>query len=80
MKCQFSRHLHEEDIKRVLSRGRFQPFQMGQSVYSKGMDCKGFYIVRRGSFVLKKSLLIGGLFYKKIKMSELFEGEVVGYS
>ena len=74
MKCQCSRHLNEEDIKRVLSRGRFQSYQMGQSVYSRGMDCKGFYIVRKGSFVLQKSLLIAGLFYKKIKVSELFEG------
>lgn len=48
-------------------------------MYAKGSEPKGFYIVRKGSFVLKKSLLIANLFYKKINVSELFEGEVIGY-
>ena len=61
--------MSEEEIRRIQSRGRFQCYKMGQSVYNKGNEPKGFYIVRKGSFVLKKSLLIANLFYKKVNVS-----------
>jgi CRP-like cAMP-binding protein len=52
-----------------LCHGRHKVFNLGQGVYKKGDEVDGFYIVRKGTFMIKKSILLGNLFYKKVNTS-----------
>lgn len=67
--CKFSKGIKQEDIRTAMSSGKIFKFHIGQSVFLKGDKIDGFFVIKRGNFVLKKYILLSCMSYKKIDVS-----------